>query len=117
MIYLTNWNGTIFKYDNAGNFLTSWQGFDWNSGSLVPIGLFADNRGNVFISDTELGTVNRYNSDGILVSRWGGINQEFVYPFYFSEQVAIYSQASLIGDNNNNLFIVDMHTYRSRVAY
>ena len=84
---------------------------------MVPIGLFADNRGNVFISDTELGTVNRYNSDGILVSRWGGINQEFVYPFYFSEQVAIYSQASLIGDNNNNLFIVDMHTYRSRVAY
>ena len=116
-IYLTNWNGTIFKYESDGNFLTSWQGFDWNSGSLVPIGLFADNRGNVFISDTELGTVNRYNSEGILVSRWDGINQEFVYPFYFSEQVAIYSQASLIGDNNNNLFIVDMHTYRSRAAY
>ena len=116
-IYLTNWDGTIFKYDNAGNLLTSWHGFEFNAGSLVPIGLFADHSGNVFISDPGLNTVNRYDSEGQLISRWGGINAEFNYPFYFAEQNAVHGQGSVWGDNNNNLFIIDMHSYRARATY
>jgi hypothetical protein len=116
-IYLTNWDGIIFKYDNAGNLLTSWQGFEYNSGSLVPIGLFADHSGNVFITDPGLNTVSRYSSEGQFISRWGGINTDFNYPFYFNQQVAIYGQGCAVGDNNNNLFIIDMHSYRARATY
>ena len=116
-IYLTNWDGIIFKYDNAGNLLTSWQGFEYNSGSLVPIGLFADHSGNVFITDPGLNTVSRYSSEGQFISRWGGINTDFNYPFYFNEQVAIYGQCCAVGDHYNNLFIIDMHSYRARATY
>jgi|TARA_Y100000294_G_scaffold120472_1_gene111924 hypothetical protein len=116
-IYLSNWNGEIFKYDYDGNLEASWQGFEYNSGSLVPIGLFADHSGNVFISDPGLNTVNRYDSEGQLLSRWGGINTEFNYPFYFAEQNAVHGQGSVMGDNNNNLFIIDMHSYRARATY
>ncbi len=115
-IYLNNWSGEIFKYDESGNFLTSWQAFKKNTGTLVPLGMFADNRGNVFVTDTGLNTVNRYDSEGNFISRWEGINTDFHYFYHFDEQVAIYNQASISGDNSN-LFVVDMNSYRSRATY
>ena len=122
-IYLSDWEGRIYKFDLNGNIITWWQGFNRRAASLIQVGFFADNRGNVFISDTELGTVNRYNSsDGEFISRWGTINRHpswddvFVnYPFYFDYSTGVVP-AALAGDDVG-LFIIDMNTYKARALY
>lgn len=119
-IYMTHWDGEILKYDDNGNLLMSWQGFWKNAGTLVPMSIFADDRGNVFITDPGLNTVNRYDSSGNLISRWEGVNIENHYTFYFNDMVATYNHASIIGGNfgdNIVLFIVDMNAFFCKGVY
>lgn len=115
--YLTNWDGFIYKYDQDGNELTSWSGFGENTGSLIPIGLYADERGNVFITDATRRTVNRFDSNGEFISRWDGANYgDLTKPFHFDEAIATFGQASIAGDGED-IVITDMNTAIFRAQY
>ncbi|NQV50945.1 MAG: hypothetical protein HQ507_10625 [Candidatus Marinimicrobia bacterium] len=115
-LYLTNWDGQIYKLDESGNELTHWIGFEENRGSLVPIGLYADERGNVFITDGQRNTVNRYDSNGDFISRWDGANYNTTKPFFFDNDVATFGHASIAG-SGANIVIVDMNTAIYRAIY
>ncbi|NQV15927.1 hypothetical protein HQ531_10760 [bacterium] len=115
-LYLTNWDGQIYKLDESGNELMHWIGFDENRGSLVPIGLYADEQGNVFITDGQRNTVNRYDSNGNLISRWDGANYNNTKPFFFDSDIATFGHASIAG-SGDNIVIVDMNTAVYRAIY
>ncbi len=117
-IYMTNWSGLIYKFDIDGNLLATWQGSSAeNTGHLSPIGLYADYQGNVFISDQNLGTINRFNSEGDFISRWYGSSFPFENRFGFDQSISPFGQASISGDKANSIFIIDQHPefYRTKL--
>ena len=113
-IYATNWNGIIYKYDTNGTLLKSWVGFTQNTGHTSLIGMYADKKGNVFISDHGLNTVNRFNSNGAFLSRWYGNNQSFENNFSFGGSIGVAGHVSISGDDRENIFILDQTPYLYR---
>lgn len=106
-LYTTGWNGVICKYDIDGNFVDEWSDMSTPVGYTSPIGLYADNKGNIFISDYGLKTVNRFDSEGNLISRWYGVNYIYNFSFDFNEQLGRFGEASIGGDGEGNVFIID----------
>ena len=110
-IYVTNWNGIIYKHDTDGTLLSQWQGFELNTGHASLVALYADNYGRVFVCDYGLNTVNYFNSDGKFISRWYGNNQAFKNRFIFQSSAGIAGHTTICGDEQSNIFIIDQTPY------
>ena len=90
---LDTMHSVVKKYDNDGNFVTSWggdsgilvqgsNGVEWqtpyNSEDnarlfLDPQGIAVDSSGNVYVADTANCRIQKFNNNGIFLAKWGGL--------------------------------------------
>jgi streptogramin lyase len=83
-------NHRIQKFDGNGNFTTKWgrNGGDGTSGSAdgefdSPYGVAVDADGNVYVADTGNNRIQKFDSDGNFITKWGscGCDEgEFNFP-------------------------------------
>lgn len=110
-IYVSdNSNNRIQKFDSNGNFLTKWGGgsdgvssgtddgqFKW------PYGIAADSSGNVYVVDGGNNRIQKFDSDGNFLAKWGsygtGIGQ-------------LYYPKGIMADSSGNVYIVDYFNQR-----
>jgi uncharacterized repeat protein (TIGR02543 family) len=64
------WN--IQKFDSAGRSLTTWKGEAGNSPIATIGSIVADCDGNVYVADRENGSIQKFNSGGVLLAQWSG---------------------------------------------
>ncbi|NQT84442.1 hypothetical protein HQ563_15570, partial [bacterium] len=73
-------NCRIQKFDSEGNFLGKWgsrgsgDGQFWGSGyegGTGPIGIAVDSSGDIFVADTENHRIQKFDSEGSFLSKWG----------------------------------------------
>ena len=62
----------VHKFDSNGNFVKTWNMDSGGStGSPRQYGLAVDNEGNLFAVDTRNAIINKYTSEGELITNWG----------------------------------------------
>jgi len=110
-IYVSNWNGIVYKLDENGNVLNSWTAFQINAGHTSLIGMYADKQDRLFVIDYGLETINLFDGSGQFVSRWYGVNTEFKNHFAFQGSVGIAGHSSISGDDYGNIYIIDQTPY------
>jgi DNA-binding beta-propeller fold protein YncE len=71
-------NNRIQKFDSSGNFITKW-GLGWGVGTSfggleLPTGMAVavDGSGNVFVADTDNNRIQKFDSYGNFITKWGG---------------------------------------------
>jgi DNA-binding beta-propeller fold protein YncE len=67
----------IQKFDADGNYLTKWGGIGGIDGSgdgqfFYPEGIAVDSSGNVYVADTYNYRIQKFDSNGIYLTKWGG---------------------------------------------
>ncbi len=86
-VYVTDgfdlWNTGIFKFDSNGTFIKRWgsegyldKNFTNDRGSGWPEGLAVDEKGFVYIADTFNNHIQKFDSGGWFVTRWGQYGTE-----------------------------------------
>ncbi len=82
-------NNRIQKFDPDGNFLRAWGkfGFAWRGAEAgqfdVPWGVATDQQGNLYVSDTSNARIQKFQSDGTPLLKWGkdgSFDGAFFYP-------------------------------------
>lgn len=102
-------NNRVQKFDPDGNFMNSWGkfGFAWRGAEAgkfdVPWGVTTDQQGNLYISDTSNARIQKFESNGTPVLKWGrdgSFDGAFFYP------------RGLTVDFVGNIFIADEGNHR-----
>lgn len=71
-VFVSDTGNTIWKFDNDGNFVTSWGGSGSAPGQLhQPDGIAIDGSDDVFVVDTLNNRVQEFTDDGAFVAAWG----------------------------------------------
>ncbi len=82
-------NNRVQKFDPDGNFLHAWGkfGFAWRGAEAgqfdVPWGVTTDQQGNLYVSDTSNARIQKFQSDGTPLMKWGkdgSFDGAFFYP-------------------------------------
>ena len=82
-------NNRIQKFDPDGNLLAAWGqfGFAWRGAEAgkfdVPWGVATDQQGNLYVSDTSNARIQKFQSDGTPLMKWGkdgSFDGAFFYP-------------------------------------
>ncbi|MDD9819557.1 MAG: 6-bladed beta-propeller [Nitrospira sp.] len=82
-------NNRVQKFDPDGNFLSAWGqfGFAWRGADAgkfdVPWGVTTDQQGNLYVSDTSNARIQKFQSDGTPLMKWGkdgSFDGAFFYP-------------------------------------
>ncbi len=97
----------IQKFDNNGKFLakwhTSWQSTPGGDISRVdPMGIAVDSFGNVFITDTFNGLIQKYDANGTVLATWGGSGSG----------PARFKRPTSLALSGNNVYVFDKGNYR-----
>jgi len=66
-----------------------------------PTGIACDNKGYVYISDTENSQVQKFTQDGLFVSKWGK---------YGSDDYKLNNPRGIVADSKGNVYIYDYNT-------
>ena len=105
-------NNRVLKYDSSCVYVTQWGGTAPNyapgsaNGQLnAPLGIAADNSGNIYVVDTQNNRIEKFDSSGAYLTQWGGLsvgtgNGQFNSP------------AALAVDNAGNVYVVDTGNIR-----
>jgi hypothetical protein len=99
----------IIKLNENGNVIHSWRATSCTVNWLTAFDLYADKKGNVFVTDLGLGTINHFDSQGQFISRWYENNHstDFQRRFNFADGQGFYGQASIAGDGESFIYIID----------
>ena len=82
-------NNRVQKFDPDGNLLAAWGqfGFAWRGAEAgkfdVPWGVATDQQGNLYVSDTSNARIQKFQSDGAPMMKWGkdgSFDGAFFYP-------------------------------------
>ncbi len=96
----------IIKFDSSGNYLTDWPSINNHLVEIeVPVGIFVDDKGHVFVSSVDDYQVLEYDENGVLVSQIG-IPGGGTGPSEFD------APAHIAIDSQGSLFVVDPLNYR-----
>lgn len=106
-------NHRIQKFTSNGIFIKRWGG-GWggfypssDDGNFNrPCGVAVDNSGNVYVADTANGRIQKFNSNGGFITKWGSYgseNGQFVFP------------SAVASDNNGNVYVADTNNNRIQV--
>lgn len=96
-------NSRIQKFNNAGTFISSWDGSAAGGKLLYPQGIAIAKDGSVYIADAGNHCIKKYTSTGTFVTKWGtfgSANGQFNTPGY------------LAFDANGNVYVSDVNNHR-----
>ncbi|MEC4673689.1 MAG: 6-bladed beta-propeller [Nitrospirota bacterium] len=102
-------NNRVQKFDPDGNFMHAWGkfGFAWRgaeAGSFdVPWGVATDQQGNLVVSDTSNARIQKFQSDGTPLIKWGR-DGSFDGAFFYPRGMGV--------DFVGNIFIADEGNHR-----
>jgi tripartite motif-containing protein 71 len=102
-------NNRVQKFDLEGNVQKAWGkfGFAWRGADMgkfdVPWGLSTDQDGNVYVSDTSNARIQKFQSDGQPLLKWGR-DGSFDGAFFFPRGVAV--------DFVGNIYVADESNHR-----
>ena len=97
-------NNRVQKFDSAGTPLRAWGkfGFAWRGADMgkfdVPWGVTTDAQGNLYISDSSNARIQKFQSDGTPLLKWGR-DGSYDGAFFFPRGIAI--------DFVGNIFVAD----------
>jgi len=100
-------NNRLQKFDSAGNPLRAWGkfGFAWRGADMgkfdVPWGAATDTQGNLYISDTSNARIQKFQSDGTPLLKWGR-DGSFDGAFFFPRGVAVDFVGNIIVADEGN---------------
>jgi streptogramin lyase len=81
------YNNRIQKFDSFGKFLLKWGTLGGGNGGKdgdfnLPRGVAVDTSGNVYVADTDNHRIQKFNSNGAFLGKWGGPgNPQFYTPW------------------------------------
>ena len=85
-----SWNSNIQKFDSEGNFIAKWGTNGTGDGQFLNIGdqsgvegIDVDSSGNVYVADSGNSRVQKFDSEGNFITKWGtnGTGDgQFIYP-------------------------------------
>ena len=87
---------TILKFDNSGNFLTSWESSGSNGGAV-------DSSGNVYAIDTYNNRIEKFDSTGKILAAWGSFG---------SGNGQFYNPMGVAVDKIGNVYVADSSNHR-----
>jgi len=101
-------NNRVQKFDLEGNVMKAWGkfGFAWRGADMgkfdVPWGITTDQEGNVYVSDTSNARIQKFQSDGQPLLKWGR-DGSFDGAFFFPRGVAVDFVGNIfVADESNN---------------
>jgi tripartite motif-containing protein 71 len=101
-------NNRVQKFDLEGNVQKAWGkfGFAWRGADMgkfdVPWGLATDQDGNVYVSDTSNARIQKFQSDGQPLLKWGR-DGSFDGAFFYPRGVAVDFVGNIyVADESNN---------------
>ena len=101
-------NNRVQKFDLEGNVQKAWGkfGFAWRGADIgkfdVPWGLATDQDGNVYVSDTSNARIQKFQSDGQPLLKWGR-DGSFDGAFFFPRGVTVDFVGNIyVADESNN---------------
>lgn len=102
-------NNRVQKIDPNGNYIRAWGkfGFAWRGADMgkfdVPWGVVTDNHGNLYVSDTSNARIQKFQSDGTPLLRWGR-DGSYDGAFFYPRGIAV--------DFVGNTFVADEGNHR-----
>ena len=102
-------NNRVQKFDPDGNFMKAWGkfGFAWRGAEAgkfdVPWGVATDQQGNLFVSDTSNARIQKFQSDGTPLIKWGR-DGSFDGAFFYPRGLAV--------DFVGNIYVADEGNHR-----
>ncbi|MGH7205259.1 MAG: 6-bladed beta-propeller [Nitrospiraceae bacterium] len=102
-------NNRVQKFDSAGTPLRAWGkfGFAWRGADMgkfdVPWGVATDTQGNLYVSDSSNARIQKFQSDGTPLLKWGR-DGSFDGAFFFPRGIAI--------DFVGNIYVADEGNHR-----
>ena len=108
MYVADTFNHRIQKFDSSGVFLGEWGSYGTESGQFnYPVGIGVDssdsNNINVYVADAENDRIQKFDSSGVFLGKWGSYGTEsgkFKYPY------------SIAVDSSDNVYVVDLLNHR-----
>jgi len=109
MVYVADsGNNRVQKFDLEGNAQKAWGkfGFAWRGADMgkfdVPWGITTDQEGSVYVSDTSNARIQKFQSDGQPLLKWGR-DGSFDGAFFFPRGVAVDFVGNIyVADESNN---------------
>jgi len=105
-------NFRVQKFDSWGNFLGKWGSYGSGDGQFAgggygagpgPIGIGVNSQGNVFVTDTENHRIQRFNSEGKFLGKWGS---------YGTADGKFSCPHGIAVDKSGNIFVADTRNHR-----
>lgn len=102
-------NNRVQKFDSEGNIMKAWGrfGFAWRGADMgkfdVPWGVATDHQGNLYVSDTSNARIQKFQSDGVPLVKWGR-DGSYDGAFFYPRGIAI--------DFVGNVYIADEGNHR-----
>ena len=71
--------------------------------SIIQYGVAVDSSGNVYVADVDNNRIQKFNSNGIFITKWGS-NGTADWQFYYPNGVAV--------DSSGNVYVTDLGNNR-----
>jgi DNA-binding beta-propeller fold protein YncE len=108
-VYALGYSGQIEKFDSNGTFITNWGSQATggisapNGGFYFPESIAADSENNVYVADTGNHRIQKFDSNGTFITKWGGSGNADGR-FQFPQGIAV--------DSENNVYVADTENNR-----